>query len=180
MRSGRKAVTSLFFILSSVFMIFSLPYSGALSYGKMKRDAYATVVNDGMAFLELHGFENQIYDFDKDFECFGSITNNSEHVINLMVTIHSFHIAVPTPSCHFRIKIGETDVKLKFTSGVASPEKIELNIEPGQCVDVQALLKHNQEGIVIASFQFEATDAAGKYTVKLNDTLKTPRRIICF
>lgn len=106
MRSGRKAVTSLFFILSSVFMIFSLPYSGALSYGKMKRDAYATVVNDGMAFLELHGFENQIYDFDKDFECFGSITNNSEHVINLMVTIHSFHIAVPTPSCHFRIKIG--------------------------------------------------------------------------
>ncbi|MDF2538612.1 MAG: hypothetical protein K0S76_1633 [Herbinix sp.] len=175
----KSKIAALFFILSLVFALLSLPFSGALTRGSMDRAAYAKVVEDKNGVLKLIGFDDKYYDLKNKnkSENVGSITNNTIQNITLSVTIAPdftiYHIL-----SRFELKIGDKVSEFRF--GSSSPKQVTLTLKPGQTVEVSASLSANLFGVLSTQFYFTATDNAGTYTMQLGHTQRTPRRIHCY
>jgi hypothetical protein len=65
----------------------------------------------------------------------------------------------------------------EFTYG-KSTARADLILEPGQTVDIQIAIIHNQSREVVTTFEFLANDKNGMFTMGLKNTINTPRQII--
>jgi hypothetical protein len=159
-----------------IFAVMSLKSSSALSTLRFDRNASAAVTNDNSSVLMLVGFENKTYSVNSKYTSFGSVTNNSKQVMNLKVTISPEILWNNNKNTWFGIKIGTETAE--FRNNNSSPKQVLLSLNPGQTAEAQAALTQSL-GTIRASFQFWATDPYGNYSIQLNDTVKSPRRIIC-
>ena len=173
----RKRAASLFFILSLLFALLSMPVSAAISQGRLERGAVARVAEDDKGILQLKGFSNEAYDMNGSYSSFGSITNNTNQSIILTVTVKPEYTLNHLFS-RFGIKIGSEVCEFRFSS--SSPKKITLTMKPGQRIDVQAYLIQNLFSMLTTEFEFTAKDASGTYTMQLASTSRTPRRMITY
>lgn len=167
--------TSALFLLSIIFAVLSMQFSGALSQGWMDRTASAQVVNDNTALLKLDGFQNKSYDMSNKFASYGSITNNTNQAMKLTVTITPGYSNNKNGS--FSIKLGTETADFKYNN--SATKQVMLTLAPGQSIDAQASFDKNLVSAT-ASFQFTATNDTGTYTIQLGDTAKTPRRITLY
>lgn len=170
----------IFFLLSFIFAIFSIPLSGAISYGRIERNAFATVAGDSSAALELTGFNGNAYSLKKNYENIGSITNHLHQPITLTVTIQPDFSGITNKNCWFGIEIGTIISVFEIETGPVTSKQVEIRLEPGESADVQAAVQHNESRDIIVSFRFAARDEAGNLLFELNDTPYVPRRIICY
>ncbi len=177
MRLHKNKYTKIFFILSLLFALVSLPYSAAISQGRLERTATARVVNDENGLIMLKGFQNKSYDLSGNYYSFGTITNNSNRIMKLTVTIQPDFNILHLFS-RFGIKIGAEEIEFRY--GASSPRQISLILSPGQVMEVKASLIQNILSTLTVDFQFTATDAAGSYTIRLSNTPRSPRRIHCY
>lgn len=164
----------LFFILSFLTALISLPYSGALSQSRLERAATARVSDDENGLLRLRGFSNKAYNLNGSYQIVGTVTNNANQTISLAVTVkpdfNVYHLFT-----RLGVRIGS--VSYEFRYGTSSPRQYFLTLAPGQSIEVQAYLQQNFFNVLTAEFEFTAADSAGTYTVKLSGTPKSPRRI---
>lgn len=176
MRRFKKTI--MFFALSLAFALISLELSGAISWGRLERRAIAQIAEDSNGFLKLEGLDNGYYDINNKFSKVGAITNNSNQVINLTVTIIPSLLLVNTKNYKLGIRIGNKVVNFNRKSDTV--RQIELQLSPGQSVDIEASGRNKQQAVISTSFSFTATDEKRSYTLQLNDDMNTPRRIICY
>lgn len=172
----RVGISHLFFTLAIVFALFSITNSAATSQIRLERQAFAQISSDFGATLELSGFDHESYDLWSKYEPIGSITNHSGKVISLTITVQTEFIELQNKNSYFSVKINS--ISRDFNED--SSEQIQVLLEPGEVVDVEALLHPGQNTVVIATFQFAATDIEGSLDLQLQDTLQNPRRIICY
>ncbi len=175
MRTKRKTYL-LFFILSLIFAVVSMPYSGALSTGKLERTASAKIVSDDKGILKLDGFQNKLYNMNNKYANFGTITNNTMQIVKLTVVVCP-EINWMNALSTFRVKIGNEEGEFSYL--FSSPKKIVITLNPGQTVNAAASLVNNATSLR-TSFQFTATNADGSYSAQLTDKINTPRNIVCF
>lgn len=170
-------IKPLFFVLAGLFALLSITNSGAISHGRMEREAYAKIAADDWAMLELEGFRNGNYDLENQYSRFGSITNNTDRIISLTVNIQPTFLDYKNKNSRFGVKIGSTtrEFDMDSISGY-----IELILLPHETVYAQAMLQPGQNTTVLSSFQFTAADLSGSYHIQLDDTSDNPRRIICY
>jgi hypothetical protein len=173
----KNKIALLFFVLSIVFALVSIPFSAALSRSNLERRATAKVVNDENGILKLKGFANNNYDLNGSYKNFGAITNNSNQNILLTITINPDY-SILHLFTRFGLRIGSQ--VSEFTINSSSPKQITVQLSPGQEVDVQAYLTQNLFHSLNVDFQFNASDITGTYTVKLSNTSRTPRNIVCY
>jgi hypothetical protein len=170
-------MTPVFFILSLVFAVSSLTFSGAISRVQIERTAAAKLADDSNAALRLEGFQNNNYNMNTKFTGFGCITNNTNKIMKLTVTITPEILWKNNKNNWFRISIGSEPADFEFNQSL--PKTVVLYLIPGQTVEARAAIAPSL-GPVNVSFQFSATDLNASYSVQLRDTLKTPRRITCY
>lgn len=175
----RNIIAAVLFILSLIFAMLSMPFSGAISYGKLERPAFAKVADDEYAALALEGFKNGIYNMKKRYRKFGAITNNTERELIVDIIIVTEFPEVTNKNFWFGIRFGEYE-PIIFDHNSDSCKSIQLLLAPGQSMDAMAAVQRNQSRNVITSFQFIARDSAGSYQINLSDTHDAPRRIICY
>lgn len=173
----RNKVAQVFFILSLVFALISMPVSGALSQGKLNRDATARVADDENALLKLKGFNDMTYNMNGGYTSFGSITNNTNRTITLTVTITPDLKGIGNIFTRLGIKIGTEASEFRY---YAAPKQVTLTLSPGQNIDVKGYMIQNMFTAVTTEFSFTAVDNTGTFTMQLGSTSKTPRRIICY
>lgn len=174
----RLKLAPVFFLLSLVFALFSLPFSGAISEGRLERKTTADVVADSNAVLKLEGFHNQLNNLDNKYKSIGTIKNNSNQTLRLIISIRPNFLLVSGNNYKYNIKIGNQTVQFDKKSNLIQQMTITLN--PGQETNVLATLMNNNLGMVFTSFYFTAGDLTGTFLMNLNDTLRTPRQIICY
>lgn len=172
----KNKIALVFFILSLVFAFVSMPFSAALKSEKLDRGTSAMVVDDGNGALKLQGFNDTIYTLNWKYTSIGSITNNTNQTLTLTITIIPDFSTVKS-SCEYGIKIGS--VENVFTNSSSSPKQATITLTPGQIADVQGYLIQNKSEPLSTEFQFSAKNAAGAYVMQFNNTVKTPRRIVC-
>ena len=175
MRSKRK-MTSIFFILSILFAILSMPISGALTTGKLQRTTSAKVVEDSKGALKLEGFQNKSINTNHKYSNFGTVSNNTNQIMRLTVTVMP-EIGWLNVLSSLRFKIGTEELDFSFGSG--SPKQITLILSPGQTINASASLVNNITGIK-TSFQFTATNPDASYSMLLSDSVNSPRNITCY
>lgn len=173
----RIGISHMFFTLAIVFATLSIVNSAAISQVRLERQAFARISSDPGAFLELSGFDNESYDLWSKYEPIGSITNNTGRKIALTVTIQTEFLQLQNKNSYFGVKIKSISREFNEES---SDEQIEVILESGEVIDVEALLHPGQNTIVVATFQFSATDIEGTLDLQLQDTLLNPRRIVCY
>lgn len=176
MNKYRNKITSIFFVLSLVFALSSLSSSGALSQGRLERSTTANITEDTKGLLELEGFNNHyVVDLDKDYTAVGSITNNAKYTINLIITTQTDFSLITNRNLWQGIKIGE--FVREFTFENDSSARFDLLLEPGQTIDIQIAISHNQSREIITAFDFLATDMEGLFIMELKNTINAPRQI---
>lgn len=173
---NKNKTAAVFFILSLVFALVSIPYSAALNGGKMERTASAFVADDENGILKLTGFNNKYYDLNSTYTSVGSITNNTSQNLKLTVTICP-EFSLNHIFSKFGIKLGTTKYEFKMSN--SNPCEVALDLSSGQTVDVTAYLTQNYFGPLKIAFKISAVDSTGACSIQINDTDSTPRRIIC-
>lgn len=173
----RVGISHLFYTLAIMFAIFSITNSAAVSQIRLERQAFAQISSDIGAILELSGFDNESYDLWSKYGPIGSITNHSGKKTSLTVTIQTEFLELQNKNSYLSVKINSISREFNEDS---SAEHIQVILEPGEVIDVEALLHPGQNTVVIATFQFIATDTEGTIDLQLQDTLLNPRRIICY
>ncbi|HWT76466.1 MAG TPA: hypothetical protein VN258_17350 [Mobilitalea sp.] len=175
----KKGITLLFFTLSLIFSLVTLPNSAAIGAASFSRNATASVSKDNQAILKLDGFDlSQIYSVDKNYSKVGSITNNSNQILILTISITPDLTNINNKNYHMGIKIG--NASCMFMKNSDSTQQITQTIMPGETLDVQIYLSKNQSDYVTTSFRINAVDTAGTFSMSLDDTQNTPRRMIIY
>lgn len=173
MRKKYKSA-KIFFILSLLSLLISMPYSAALSQGRLERSATARVTDDENGFLKLKGFANRAYNMNGSYQVVGTITNNSYQTISLAVTVKPdfslYHLFT-----RLGVRIGSSAYEFRIQT--SAPRQFFLSLVPGQTIEVQAYLQQNFINVLTTEFEFTAADSTGTYTVKFSDTPRSPRRI---
>lgn len=171
----KNKLTILFFACSFLFFIISMPFSGALGEVNLQRTATANIASDSGGILKLEGIDNRSYNLDNKFARIGSITNNTNQILNLIVTI--------TPDLswglfsHLKIRIDNSVVVFNFNS---KSEQMTMTLSPGQVASIEGSYNRNIISSARVSFSFFAFNQEGTYTMQIKDTVRTPRRIICY
>lgn len=173
----RSQLSHWLFVLAAVFALLSITDSAAISRGRLERQVFAQISDDGGAILKLSGFDDESYDLWSKYEPIGSIGNHTGRSILLTVAIQTEFLQLQNKNTFFSVKIG-SDTREFDADNTAG--QIAIRMQPGETVTVEALLHPGQNTDVIASFQFKATDLEGNLDLQLPDTLRNPRRITCY
>jgi len=172
----RRKVSVMFFTLSILFAILSMPFGGALSSGKLERNAIARIAGDDEGILKLNGFHNNYYNMNNKYTEFGTITNNTMEKMNLTVAVTPQFNLLNAGST-FKIKLGTKEMIFHF--GATPTKQISISLDPKETVNVSAFLVNNITGIY-SSFQFTATNTDGTYSMVLQNSKDIPRGVICY
>ncbi len=164
----------LFFILSLLTALISLPYSAALSQSRLERSASARVSGDENGILKIKGFSNNSYNMVGAYQSVGTITNNSNQTLSLAVTVRPdfniYHLFT-----RLGIRIGSSSYDFRY--GNSAARRFSATLAPGHSIEVQANMIQNFLAVLTTEFEFTASDSTGTFTMKLSDTPKSPRRI---
>lgn len=176
MRKRRRAA-SLFFILGGILLLSAIPCSAAINRIMLERETKVRLAQDCNAVLKLTGFDNEAYDMNGSYKSFGSITNQTGQTIKLMVTV--------SPDYQIYHMFGRLGIKLgneacEFSYSYCASKQLTLTIPAGQTVDAKAYLVNNFLYSLPVNFKFSAADTAGSFTLILEDTQDTPRRIYLY
>ncbi|MDF2541559.1 MAG: hypothetical protein K0S47_1277 [Herbinix sp.] len=174
----KKIYAPVFFILSFVFALLSMGYSGAINQGKLVRETIARVAADEDGLLKLDGLDNNIYNVNNKDIIIGSITNHSGQKIELTVTLVTEYLWINNKNSWYRIKIGDKVSDFHYKNELE--KQVTLILEPGQKVDVRGSMQNNLHAFASTSFYFTAKDTAGTYTMQFGDSIDSPRRVICY
>lgn len=174
-----KKITVLFLALSLMFTAISLQDSSALSYGYFERRVAVRTAEDANAVLKLEGLSgNRLLNLDNNYQRVGSITNQSKREINLRIKITP-DITVVIPSNYkLDFKIGKS--RVSFSKNTAPTAEFLLRISPGETVDLEGSLMNNLFGIVTVSLDFTAEASDRSFALRLEDTINSRRRILCY
>lgn len=171
----KNNIAIVFFVLGLLFALSSLANSGALSEGMLERNAKAKITDDSEGLLELKGFNNNlIYDLDKDYEAVGSITNNSNTALDIIINIKPDYSLITNKNLWNGVKIGNETCEFSFTSQV--PQEIRLRLDSKQSVNVEVAVSHNQSREIITGFEFTGLGTDGVLKIELGN--ENARQII--
>lgn len=177
MKSQYRAA-AVFLMLSLVFALMSMPDSSALNRGRFARQASARISKDENALLELDGLNDMRFDAGSEYTGAGSITNNTDALLNIKVRISPDFSSINNKNCILGIRLGLTS--RYFTYYSTEPEEIILLLLPRQSINVQVSIDKNANKELPVSFDITANDIGGRMIMHIRDTKAAPRRIICY
>lgn len=175
----KRKITVILLAISLLLAAISLQNSGALGYGFLERQVTARTTDDDKGAIKLEGFRGVWpINLDSKLKKTGSITNNTNRTMDIKVKVTPNFNMVLLPLYRLDIKIGSS--QLRFTRISNPTAELTVRVLPGKTVDVQASLINNLLGLVTISFEFTAEAIDKSFSIRMEDTHYTPRRIQCY
>lgn len=176
----RKGRIIIYFSLSILLALFAFQDSGALSRKSMTRTAVAYISEDEdisaiLRITGVHGDPDKVSNINKKYEPIGTITNNSNQVLEIVLDVTpDFSRVIDKTELLFGVSV---DSKIEFTRNSPSTQSLFFTLKPGQSKDILMALENNQADLVIVHFGFQATNPATGTSIIVRDTDDNPRRI---
>jgi hypothetical protein len=172
-------IAFIFLTCSLFFALLSLQDSSALSKVSFDRDVKAKIVSDSNSILKLEGLDGKkSYDIEEDFTTVGYITNQSDQVMELVITATPEILYATNNSYKFYVKVDNNICEFRHNMDVS--QQMTLMLSPGQKIEMEAGLKYNKAALVVTSLQISASDMGKTYQIQLTDTTETPRRFTVY
>ncbi len=175
----RRKLPLILLSISLIFGLIAMPKSAAITINNLSRNATSVVSADSNAVVKLEGFNSSQYTkLNSNYSKVGSITNNSNQVMNINVIMTPSQVFSIFKTYQLGVKIGSSSCV--FRNNTASTQQLAVSLMPGQSIDVQMSLTNNLLDFISTSFTINAYDNTKTYSLSIQDTSSSPRRILTY